>query len=390
MKRIILTGFVLLAGITQAQVKKPQAKPKAEKKWVNPVKLTKEERNRPYMDEVLKTRDTITPEEAERRRKNIAIGNPFKDRGYYPKIATLSKGKYLEFHDMDAVVNIGSVKYNRKTKEITEFREIDLNDPDAQPYLDTAGRWFSPDPLSEEFRRWSPYNYAMNNPLRFIDPDGRQATDIFKWDNSGKLTKVADSNTDVIYAENQFEKDGKTLKSNAQGVEVGAKGTVASNMQEVKLDNPITDSKGNESSLMTTLKLDASSKATELAEYLYNNTKIEFSNSTYTGKENGSTKSVVSTFGLKGSSPVDPRLNGMTNFSSFEGTFILTKQDHNHPLNTLPSGYFPWGNVGSNREAWGGRYDYDNAVNPIYRNTIFRVYRNGSYTTFNKNGTYEK
>ena len=57
MKRIVLTGFVLLTGITQAQVKKTQLKTKTKKEWVNPVKLTKEERNRPYMDEVLKTRD---------------------------------------------------------------------------------------------------------------------------------------------------------------------------------------------------------------------------------------------------------------------------------------------------------------------------------------------
>lgn len=190
MKRIVLTGFVLLAGIIQAQVKPPQAKPKAEKKWVNPVKLTKEERNRPYMDEVLKTRDTITPEEAERRRRNIAIGNPFKDRGYYPKIATLSKGKYLEFHDMDAVVNIGSVKYNRKTKEITEFREIDLSDPDAQPYLDTAGRWFSPDPLSEEYSSWSPYNMVLNNPISNIDPDGRQVFTDYKLLQNGEIQRV--------------------------------------------------------------------------------------------------------------------------------------------------------------------------------------------------------
>ncbi|CAA7388027.1 JAB-like toxin 1 domain-containing protein [Chryseobacterium fistulae] len=189
-KRIAMTGFVLLTGITQAQVKKATAKPKAEKKWINPVKLTKEERNRPYMDEVLKTRDSITPEEAERRRKNIAMGNPFKDRGYYPKIATLSKGKYLEFHDMDVVVNIGSIKYNRKTKEITEFREIDLSDPDAQPYLDTAGRWFSPDPLSEEFSSWSPYNMVLNNPISNIDPDGRQVFTDFKLLQDGTVTRV--------------------------------------------------------------------------------------------------------------------------------------------------------------------------------------------------------
>lgn len=177
MKKLFYFICILLLGFVHSQEKGKNA-PKIEKPYVNPVKLTKEERSRPYMDEVLKTREELTPEEAERRRKNIEKANPFKKYGFYPKIATLSKGKYLEAHDLDSVVSIGSIRFNRKTREITEFREIDLSNPDAQPFLDTAGRWFSPDPLSEEFSDWSPYNFSFNNPLKFVDPDGRAPEEV--------------------------------------------------------------------------------------------------------------------------------------------------------------------------------------------------------------------
>lgn len=191
MKKLFYFFCILLMGFTFAQ-QKNKTNLKVEKQYVNPVKLTKEERLRPYMDEVLKTRDSLTSQEAERRRKNIEASNPFKKYGFYPKIATLSKGKYLEAHDIDSIISIGSVRFNRKTREIVEFREIDLSDPDAQPYLDTAGRWFSPDPLSEEFSSWSPYHYAYNNPINAIDPDGRESKWIptieFDKNKSGQLT----------------------------------------------------------------------------------------------------------------------------------------------------------------------------------------------------------
>jgi hypothetical protein len=99
---------------------------------------------------VLSAQEKLSKEEKARREKNIQAGNPFAKYGSKAPVATLSKGKYLEVHDLDSIVTIGTSRWHVDNKKIVGDIIIDSLNVDAQPIGDRVGRWMSPDPLSEE------------------------------------------------------------------------------------------------------------------------------------------------------------------------------------------------------------------------------------------------
>lgn len=108
-------------------------------------------------------------------------------------------------HNKDEVVTSSNIAEKRMYNGMEFQDELQINwyDYMARNYDPAIGRWFNTDLLAEKSRRFSPYAYALNNPIYFIDPDGMEATE--------SKVDMTDPNANLTVNEKLDESDFNTM-----------------------------------------------------------------------------------------------------------------------------------------------------------------------------------
>ncbi|RKN75916.1 RHS repeat domain-containing protein [Ulvibacterium marinum] len=95
---------------------------------------------------------------------SVATSEIREENNYYPF--------GLKHMGYNGVVNGRNHKYGYGGKEEQDELDLAWLDITARNYDPALGRWMNIDPLADQMRRHSPYNYAFDNPIYFIDPEG--------------------------------------------------------------------------------------------------------------------------------------------------------------------------------------------------------------------------
>jgi RHS repeat-associated protein len=101
--------------------------------------------------------------------------------------------------------------YRYNGKELTLMGG--LYDYGARWYMADLGRWGAVDPLAERMPMWSPHGYALNNPIRFVDPDGRAPMQPNDW--------VRTSSGAIVYDEKVTDKASAQARYGTNSTYIG-------------------------------------------------------------------------------------------------------------------------------------------------------------------------
>ncbi|WP_373552409.1 RHS repeat domain-containing protein [Haliscomenobacter sp.] len=107
-------------------------------------------------------------------------------------------------------------KYQYNSKELNDDFGLNWSDYGARWYDASIGRWNGVDLLAEKFTQHTPYNFTLNNPVVFLDPDGMAVY----YDYSGNYLGDDGTDNDDVYVANKVStgKDGKLIFHNSKSL----------------------------------------------------------------------------------------------------------------------------------------------------------------------------
>lgn len=110
-----------------------------------------------------------------------------------------------------------AVKQNTSEQEIANLDIKNLGK--EQP-----ARWMSVDPMADKYPGWSPYHYSLNNPLRYIDPNGMWSAE--RDENGNIIARYEDGDTyENLYTQLGMSTEQFASWTASQGIELSLDGS---------------------------------------------------------------------------------------------------------------------------------------------------------------------
>ncbi|MDR0810826.1 MAG: hypothetical protein LBN23_00910, partial [Paludibacter sp.] len=245
------------------------------------------------------------------------------------RVVADKNGNAVQCTDYDPF-GMTAVGSTNQTLQDKKYNGKELVHQDGLNWYNYGARWYDPargqftsiDPLAEKYYSVSPYAYCLNNPVKYVDPDGR---DVWEIDGNGNIVQhITDKTQDAFYmvAKDNNGKYQRTYTTDEDGNKT---------YNSVSFEyGTVTDAKkAGWFRDATSFSITSEAAGADLFKFFADNTKIEFG--LINTQDNGS---LVMTNHKENS----VRASATAQKLSDKGQTV-TSILHNHPDNSQPSGF---------------------------------------------------